>query len=416
MLYKTEVCLKDIDRLERGYILTNDTIYLRPISRTIDSIRPALAELEIITKDNQEQQNNLALLKSDITLRINHARADISYIDSTHSQAASTHYYEGREFMKAANKKLREMHKVENDLLAGRAEQEKFYEHLTTSTLKTLLVVFCLITLVLFVILTKLLLVRMRNQEELQAKVIDLQRSHKELQEIAYVASHDLQEPLRKIQVFSNMLLYQNGNKTDGENTKTLKRINSSANQMQQLINSLTSLTTLTKIDEQKSELHLNRIIQYILIDIEERVKEKDAQIAVNELPEIKGYESQIRILFRALLDNALKFTREGVQPMISITCDIMNGAELAEINPNLQHKKFYCITCADNGIGFDNQYISKIFQIFQRLHTQDSGYSGKGIGLAICQRIMANHEGYVIGQGAPQMGAKFKMYFPIES
>jgi len=109
-----------------------------------------------------------------------------------------------------------------------------------------------------------------------------------------------------------------------------------------------------------------------------------------------------------------LKFTRTGVKPVITITYETITGHELVDINPNLLDKRFYRITCADNGIGFDNKYINKIFQIFQRLHAEESEYEGKGIGLAICQRIMANHEGYLIAHGEPLMGAKFKLFFPV--
>ena len=123
----------------------------------------------------------------------------------------------------------------------------------------------------------------------------------------------------------------------------------------------------------------------------------------------------QMEMIFTNLLDNALKFTREGVNPVITITCDKINGHELSDINPNLLHRKFYRITCSDNGIGFDNKFINKIFRIFQRLHTQQSDYEGKGIGLAICQRIMANHEGYMIAHGELNMGAQFKLFFPVE-
>ncbi len=123
----------------------------------------------------------------------------------------------------------------------------------------------------------------------------------------------------------------------------------------------------------------------------------------------------QLKILFKALLDNSLKFTRDGVKPVITISCDTINGHELSDINPNLLQKKFYRITCSDNGIGFDNQFMTKIFRIFQRLHAPESDYEGKGIGLAICQRIMANHEGYIIAHGEPGMGAKFKLFFPVE-
>jgi signal transduction histidine kinase len=155
--------------------------------------------------------------------------------------------------------------------------------------------------------------------------------------------------------------------------------------------------------------------LQFILIDLEDIIKEKQATINVQGLPIINGYSGQLKILFNALLDNSLKFTPAHRHPVITITYEITNGAELKAINPNLSHKKFNCITCTDNGIGFDDQYITKMFQLFQRLHTQESGYSGKGIGLAISQRIMANHEGYILAHGDPQAGAKFKLFFPVD-
>ena len=306
------------------------------------------------------------------------------------------------------------MRLAENKLLAERFKAEQFYQALTTSTLKFLLIIFCIITLFLFTIMVRELRSRMLYQEELQAKVIDLRRSHNELQEIAFAASHDLQEPLRKIQVFSDMLLYKNNGNIDPEYKATLDRINVSTGRMQSLIADLTTLTTLTNTDEPKQLVDLRKMLELIFIDLANKINEKKAEIEVQPLPIINGYETQLKILFRAILDNSLKFTREGVKPFIIISFETIYGHELADVNPNLSHKKFYCITCSDNGIGFDNQYINKMFQIFQRLHPQQSEYEGKGIGLAICQRIMANHEGYIVGHGEQQLGAKFKLFFPV--
>ena len=184
---------------------------------------------------------------------------------------------------------------------------------------------------------------------------------------------------------------------------------------MQVLISDLMALTNLANTDEPKTSIDLNRMLQYIIVDFESKIAEKEASVQIQELPEIRGYDNQLKILFNALLDNSLKFTRKGVHPVISICCDLMSGHELSTVNPNLLHKKFYRITCSDNGIGFDNQFINKIFRIFQRLHTQESAYEGKGIGLAICQRIMANHEGYIIAHGETGLGAQFKLFFPVE-
>ena len=414
-IYQSELHLRDIDRAERGYMLTKDTMYIRYLNNSIDSINHDIKDIEELTSDNQEQLKNITLLKASVAIRIAKVRDNVAYIDTAKS-SLSAYYFDSRKFMQECSRKLKEIHDIEDDIKSRRFEGVQFYQELTTNTLRYLLFVFCIITLVLFIIMTKELRGRMQFQVELQAKVIDLRRSHSELQEIAYVASHDLQEPLRKIQVFSDMLLYQRQEGIDKESKVTLERISNSANRMQSLITDLMSLTSLTKIDEFKTPLDINRMLQYILIDIEDKVKEKGAIVEYANMPKINGYEHQLKILFLALFDNALKFTKNGVNPQIKVSWQQTTGEELADINPNLKTKRFNKISVADNGIGFDNKFISKLFRIFQRLHAQHSEYEGKGIGLAICQRIMANHEGYITAHGAPDMGAKFDLFFPVES
>lgn len=409
-----EVGLRDISLTERGYMITEDTMYLDRLNVAIDSINKTIAEIKEMTRDNPEQQNNVALLKGSVAMKIAAVRDNIAYVDSSHSATQSKFYDTSRTLMHECAVRLNAMRASENKLMAERTREQAFYRKLTNTTLKYLLFIFCVITLVLFVIMIKELRSRMLYQEELQAKIIDLRRSHSELREIAYATSHDLQEPLRKIQVFCDMLLLQKDGREEGRR-ETLGRISNSANRMHLLLTDLMNLTNLTNIDELKTDVDLNHILRLTLIELRDKAEQKGATVDVQQLPSINGYDNQLKILFLALLDNSLKFTREGVKPVIVISCDIMTGHELSDINPNLVYKKFYRITCSDNGIGFDNQFISKIFRIFQRLHTEESAYAGKGIGLAICQRIMANHEGYIIAHGEPQMGAKFKLFFPAE-
>jgi signal transduction histidine kinase len=415
-LYKTEVYLKDLDRAERGYLLTRERTYVSSVDRAVDDLRPAISELEkaIGSDYNQEQFKNLSLLKGDVSLRISFARQDIAHVDSAGPYPLSAPYYEGRQSMSKAVKKLREMYAIEKTLLSERIKNQKMYEQLTEKNLRYLLIIFCVITLTLFILIIKEIRSKTRFQEELQTKVIDLKRSHNELQEIAYAASHDLQEPLRKIQVFSNMLLVRT-TIFDEESKTMLERINNSAERMKELIVDLTGLTSLSKIEEEKAPVDINRLLHYLLIDLGDKIEEKKAKIQVDNMPVIPGYNKQIKTLFHALLDNSLKFTREGVQPAINITYEIAYGDELYDLNPALADSKFHKITVADNGIGFENKFSNKMFQLFQRLHAQHSEYTGKGLGLAICQRVMANHEGYIIAKGAPQAGAKFKMFFPFE-
>jgi signal transduction histidine kinase len=415
-LFKIEVSLKDLDRAERGYILTHDTSYLRFSNNAVDSLRPALVELEQLLAQDHDQNKNISLLKSAVALRVNYSRQDIAFVDSTRSAELSEYYYDGRNAMREAVRKLRDLRKTENTLLSERFANQKIYQKLTTNTLKYLLVIFCTVTLMLFIIMIREFRNRIRYQDELQAKVIDLKRSHDELQEIAYAASHDLQEPLRKIQVFSNMLLVRSKNAAPENSGELIQRISDSAERMQVLITDLMSLTSLTKIDEQKRPVDLNIVLQDIITDINAKILEKNARISLGALPMVNGYSQQLAILFRALLDNALKFTREGIAPEITIEASNKGGDELAEIQPSLAGRKFIMVTCTDNGIGFDDKFISKMFRIFQRLHSQQSHYEGKGIGLAICQRIMVNHEGCIVARGIPMQGAKFMLFFPVES
>jgi signal transduction histidine kinase len=413
-LYQAELHLRDVDRAERGYMITRDTMYIRFLNNSIDSLNADILDVAHLTNDNQLQIKNVALLKANIALRIAKARENINRFDTAKNFTLDT-YHDSRKLMQECSKKLKEIHTIENQIREDRLKGEHAYLNLTAGTLKYLLIVFCIITLGLFIAVIRELSSRLKYQQELQSKVIDLSRSHGELQEIAYVASHDLQEPLRKIQVFSNMLLYQQTVNIDDESKAKLVRINNAANRMQSLIADLMSLTSLTKIDETNKVTDLNKIVSFIIADAGKTIESKAATVQVQQLPVINGYDNQLRLLFRALLDNALKFTRPGVKPMITITSEIITGHELSEINPNLSMKKFYRVTISDNGIGFDNQFINKIFGIFQRLHTQQSEYDGKGIGLAICQRIMANHDGYIMANGMLDMGAQFKLFFPVD-
>lgn len=410
-----EMSMKDISICERGYIITRDTMYLRLLNGSIDSVNKCIASIRDMTIDNAAQQKSIALLKASVALRIAAARANIDYADTARMVSRSRYYDDSRQLMKECSQRLRDMRKMETDLLAIRLRGQQYFQQVTNDTLKYLLLIFCFITLVLFVLVLKELRSRMLYQQELQTKVIDLKRSHNELQEIAYVASHDLQEPLRKIQVFSNMLLIQKTETDKEESKKILDRINNSANRMQLLITDLMNLTNLTKTDEFKTAVDMNEVMRSVLYETKARINETGALIETQPLPIIDGYYGQMATLFSALLDNSLKFIRTGVIPVITISYEIVDGHELAEVNPNLGSKRFYRIAFSDNGIGFEKKFSSKIFKIFQRLHAHEAGYDGKGIGLAICQRIMANHDGYITAHGEPDMGAVFKLFFPVE-
>jgi signal transduction histidine kinase len=170
-------------------------------------------------------------------------------------------------------------------------------------------------------------------------------------------------------------------------------------------------LTTLNE-GEQPVRCPLHDYVDHALESFSMQIYEKHARIEQEELPVVQGHPEQLRLLFRNLLDNALKFTRPGITPIVSISARKADGSELGqEIDTGQQ---YYCITIQDNGVGFDTKMADKMFGIFRQLHSAEDGNTGKGAGLAICQRIMSNHKGHIVAHGFPDAGATFKLYFPV--
>lgn len=244
-------------------------------------------------------------------------------------------------------------------------------------------------------------------QIELETLVNELKKSNENLQEFAYVASHDLQEPLRKIQVFAERLKNDVGDELSEENKKLFERMIAATARMSQLINDLLSYSQLTTKPSAFKKINLKDLIQHVITDLEAAVSDKNAIILVNDLPEIKGDPVQLRQLFQNLISNSLKYSKEGIEPIVSITSEIVNK----EINGGTG--SYNMIEIKDNGIGFEQQYVERIFKVFQRLHGR-SEYPGTGIGLAIVQKVVENHNGYINAEGEPGEGATFKVYLPI--
>lgn len=408
-----EGVVKDFDIKERGFLLTRDSAYLKEMDKSIRAVGPALDDLKELVDDNKEQLNNYKMLRSNIQLRKLNLDNSVNYALKDSSKKLPPFFIKGRELKLACIEEIEKMRKSEQGLLIARTENKNAYQKVAYNTIRYLLFIFCLITAGLFLVMINELKKRLSFQDELQNKIIDVKRSHSELEQIAYASSHDLQEPLRKIQVFTDRFAWLHRKNMDEETGETIERIKAAANRMQQLIEDLANLTTLTKDSQTKEETDLNRILNITIHDLDGKIKEKDATIYKEVLPDILGHPHQLHILFKSLIDNSLKFSRDDVKPLISIRSDKVNGDELVEYNPKLTEKTFYRITISDNGIGFDNKFITKMFQIFQRLHNQQSEYDGKGVGLAICQRVMANHEGYILAHGHTEVGATFKLFFP---
>jgi signal transduction histidine kinase len=246
-------------------------------------------------------------------------------------------------------------------------------------------------------------------EEELRIKIHDLERSNTELEQYAYVASHDLQEPLRKIRSFGSYLKEIQADKLDEKGQQLLDKIMNSADRMSSLIKDILSFSSLKK-QTGYVPVDLNETVKGVLQDLDLLITQKDACIQIGILPTIDGIPLQMTQLFYNLINNSLKFTREKLSPEIRISCRLLNENQ----KPSFLSKQvlYYEIILTDNGIGFSMEYAEQIFGLFKRLNHAQL-YSGSGIGLALCRKVVENHKGQILATSKEKEGASFHIYLP---
>jgi PAS domain S-box-containing protein len=240
----------------------------------------------------------------------------------------------------------------------------------------------------------------------------DLERMNKDLEHFAYVTSHDLQEPLRKLTLFSDILLQTYSDILPETAKKYVTKIFHSVTRMHTLVRDLLAYSGLNKPEIQFVKSDLNAIIENVKDDFELYLSEKNVALHVAALPALEVNPVQVQQLFFNLISNALKFTRPAVQPTISITSGLLERDRLPALPALDPAMEYYEIIVKDNGIGFDPQYAQQIFVIFQRLHNREV-FDGTGIGLALCKRIVANNNGEIYAVGSPGEGASFHIILP---
>jgi PAS domain S-box-containing protein len=240
----------------------------------------------------------------------------------------------------------------------------------------------------------------------------ELKRSNLELEQFAYAASHDLQEPLRKIQTFSSLLQKNNRENLDESSIDFLNNITNSAKRLSVLIENLLNYSRISSGEDEFEKVSLKEILNTVKNDLELFIVNKNAVIRDELLPEIEALPFQINQLFQNLLSNSLKFSYPGKVPEIKISCRRLSGEEVFAQDDLQQNVPHYLITFSDNGIGFEQEYADQIFLLFQRLHGQ-SFYPGSGIGLALCRKIVLNHHGRIYAKSKKEMGTCFYIILP---
>jgi signal transduction histidine kinase len=255
-----------------------------------------------------------------------------------------------------------------------------------------------------------------KAQLQLEQSVEELKRSNQNLEQFAYAASHDLKEPMRKVQIFSNRLKDRLAGKLEQEDKHYFSRILYATDRMNTLIDDLlmySHVSTGAVLDEM---VDLNEKVCLVLEDLEVEISEKNASITVDPLPTIKGHRRQLQQLFQNLIGNAIKYAKLGIQPQVHISSRVVT-ADDQSLPTNLINgdKQYYLIEVKDNGIGFGAEDAERIFQVFTRLHGNNE-YRGTGVGLSIVRKVVENHNGYIWAEGGSGGGATFKVLLPTTS
>ncbi|MBL7835648.1 MAG: PAS domain S-box protein [Cyclobacteriaceae bacterium] len=250
-----------------------------------------------------------------------------------------------------------------------------------------------------------------QRTRELQQVNTELEKMNQELASFAYVSSHDLQEPLRKIQAFASRILEKEHQNLSAAGQDYFSRMQEAARRMQLLIQDLLAYSRTNTKEKELVLTNLNVLVAGVMDDLEQQIQETGSTINMGDLPELEVIPFQFRQLFTNLIANSLKFRRTDVPLVIDIRSEKVKGSEIGQDSATDDY--YYRVTVEDNGIGFDNTYHERIFDVFQRLHTKQE-YEGTGIGLAICKKIVENHRGFITATGEPGAGAKFMIYLPV--
>jgi signal transduction histidine kinase len=417
--------LKDEENQQRGYMITGQTVFLNTLDYATKNIEAEYASLYEILKDESEQLNNLLSLKAEIDLKLKLLEQ-------------SKNYTRSRSMKQDSLKKIMAQGDFIMTKIRSTTSKMKHTEYKRFSTLrertfrKSELSIFIVaITSGISILLLISILIALKreyqakaeveqkliaSEKRLQQQVHMLNISNKELEQFAYVASHDLEEPLRKISSFSEKIQMKLVDCPDEEVVDLLKRVNKSVARMKVFINDLLNYSRITRLLDVNEQVDLDALFKTIIEDLGVTIAAKKAVINVEPLPEVRGNNTQLKQLFQNLLTNALKFNDKYI-PQVLVTGSYYTVEKLRATgwikDFSLKHKNYYCIFVTDNGIGFELEYLRQIFVIFQRLHGR-SEYDGTGIGLAICKKIVENHEGFITAESEVGKGTTFIVGLPL--
>lgn len=403
--------LREVESDQRGYLLTNDPDFLPTFYNAQHNVRKAFETLRSLTDDNALQQERLAKLDKLVDRRMRVMQQSLFARQINPAAPVTDSLKLGKQLMDSIRAGFDVVIAEERKLMAQReSQQTEAISNVPTLTL--LLSGVALVILVLSYLATRRQHVKeLLYRDELRRNNLRLSQQNKELEQFAYITSHDLQEPMRKIQTLSDRILYKHGNNLDRDVLDSLERIRHSSARMRLLVDDVLQYSRIQHRESNNLvDVNLSDALRDALQLLDETIKHKNAVIAASPLPVIRGVYSQWVQVFLNLVGNALKFAKENTPPQISITVErVDRGEKNDDHSPKLFHK----ITLKDNGIGFEERYAEKIFQVFQRLHASDR-YPGTGIGLALVNKVVQLHHGAVEAHSVPEEGTTIVIHLPV--
>jgi signal transduction histidine kinase len=407
-LYKLKTHLTEAENYQRGLLLYEDSTFLDHYNRCVQSIKSSFGTVHQLTSSDSDQQKRAYSLNMAIKSQLDFLTTGMTVGDPNFS------YVDEQKAVEKCITLIAEMERAEKLALSQRKIIKEFYENRTPQYFTIVFIFTLLVFCVSFGLLAGQYRSRLKYQRSLEDKIIELNQANAEAEQMSYVAAHDLQEPLRKIRTFSDLLLDRHIVQLDEEGQTIIKRIDVASTRAQSLMQDIVNYNTIAYAQEEAADVDIGQVVSDIAQDPDHPVKQSKSIIQFADLPVIKGYPSQISLLFRSLFENSVKFAQPGIPCVINVTATTVDQADLP-IEDRKAYSRYNKIMITDNGIGFDNKFAAKIFQMFQRLHTQESSYKGRGLGLALVKRIMTNHHGLVTAEGQPEKGATFTLYFPVQ-
>jgi signal transduction histidine kinase len=428
---KIEKCfglLLEAESSQRGYLIGKDSIFLDHLRHAESMLFSNMKQLDSLVADNEVQIINLNKLENLASLRLTRLHDVLDSVE--HFKKITINYASpGRVIMDSVHNQIKIMESEEDTLLVKRT----LLKHKQDNYVSFFIILFS--ALAFTILIGSFLKIRNENMLRLKAqfdvdlleKLVNertaeiknmnnllkdqnesLERKNADLTSFTYIASHDLKEPLRKINMFIGRISDQNSNDPNDRREEYFNKISLQAKRMQHLIESVLQYAQADDETLGFEEANLNTTIQSALENLSLVIAEKKAIIKIQPLPTLFCVPSQLEQVFTNLIDNALKYAKPGIPPSLQINAEQLSIPAAAGENPSTGWK----IDFADQGIGFDEAYKSKIFEIFQRLHV-DEQYSGTGIGLAICKRIIGKHRGTISVQSTVGKGSVFSILLP---